>query len=331
MPRASSSVTQPADPAASARRPAAPAWFATALAHAPEREFVTVEGAEIEVLAWGERGQPGILLLHGFTAHADWWSFIAPLLLQGRRVVALSWSGMGRSGWREHYSLRQYAREAIAVAAATGLFDASEAPIFIGHSFGSFAVRIAARSLGRRLGGIVLVDGALAASEHDDEYDGVPRRGHRHRVYPTLEQAVARFRFEPAQSCENAYIAEHLARTSLGLAPAEQGGDGWSWRFDPDLRAKMDALPTADLLAGADCRIALLFGERSQLMTGPRIELIRRLTPLDAPWIVIPDAGHHVMVDQPLALAAALRALLEAWQPAATLITANALTPGALA
>jgi pimeloyl-ACP methyl ester carboxylesterase len=311
---------------AGARSHAAPAWFDAALAHAPERSFVVVEGVDVEVLAWGPRGLPGILLLHGFTAHADWWSFIAPQLLQGRRVVAFSFSGMGRSGWRDHYSLQQYAREAIAVAEATGLFAATAAPIFIGHSFGSFATRIAAQSLGERIAGIVLVDGALAASEDDDEYDGVPRRGHRHRLYPTLEQAVARFRFEPAQSCENRYVVELLARTSLGLAPTEQGGDGWSWRFDPDLRAKMDALPTANLLSPVNCRLALLFGERSQLMTSARLELIRRLTPREAPWIIIPDAGHHIMVDQPLALVAALRSLLEAWQPAGNLADHSIVT-----
>jgi pimeloyl-ACP methyl ester carboxylesterase len=301
------------------RRPVAPAWFDAALAQAPERTHLEVEGTEIEVLIWGERGQPGLLLLHGFTAHADWWSFIAPFLLQGRRVVAFSLSGMGRSGWRDAYSLEQHAREAIAVANATGLFDSAVAPILVGHSFGSFATRIVAHTLGTRLGGIVLVDGALAASESDDEYDGVPVRGHRHRVYPTLEQAVARFRFEPPQSCDNPFILDFLARTSLGLAPAAHGGDGWSWRFDPDLRAKIRALPNSALLAPVTCRVALLFGERSKLMTPVRLELIRRHTPVDVPWVVIPDAGHHIMVDQPLALVAALRSLLEAWQPAATL------------
>lgn len=319
MPRASSSVTPRADLPAAGRRPAAPAWFDAALAQAPERTHLEVEGAEIEVLTWGERGRPGLLLLHGFTAHADWWSFLAPLLVQGRRVVAFSLSGMGRSGWRDTYSLEQHAREAIAVAEGTGLFESAVPPIVIGHSFGSFATRIVAHTIGTRLGGIVLVDGALAARDNNDEYDGVPVRGHRHRVYPTLEQAIARFRFEPAQACDNPYIMDFLARTSLGLVPAEPGGDGWSWRFDPDLRAKIQALPTAELLAPAPCRVALLFGDRSKLMTSVRIDLIRRHTPSAAPWIVIPDAGHHIMVDQPLALIAALRSLLEAWQPAATL------------
>ncbi len=285
----------------------------------PERSYVGVEGVEIEVLTWGERGLPGLLLLHGFTAHADWWSFIAPFLSQGRRVVAFSLSGMGKSGWRDDYSLPQYAREAISVAEATGLFDCAVAPIVIGHSFGSFATRLAARALGRRLQGVVLVDGALPADAADDEYASMRRRGHRHRLYPTLEHAIARFRFEPPQTCANPYIEYFLARTSLGLSPGADGADGWSWRFDPDLLAKVRSLPSADMLAPVDCRMALLFGERSMLMTPKRLDLIRSVTSRDVPWIVVPDAGHQVMVDQPLALVAALRALLEAWQPVAML------------
>ncbi len=312
-------MTRRPEAAAAERRPVAPAWFDAALAQSPERTHLDVEGAEIEVLSWGDRGKPGLLLLHGLTAHADWWSFLAPLLAQRRRVVAFSLSGMGRSGWRDSYSLEQHAREAIAVAETTGLFESSVSPILIGHSFGSFATRIVARTIDAKLGGVVLVDGALAAGDSDKEYGDIPVRGHRHRVYPTLEQAIARFRFEPAQSCENPYIRDFLARTSLGLTPADRGGDGWSWRFDPDLRAKNRATATAELLAPVTCRVAFLFGDRSQLMTSARLDLIRRHAPVDAPWIVIPDAGHHIMVDQPLALIAALRSLLEAWQPAATL------------
>jgi pimeloyl-ACP methyl ester carboxylesterase len=37
------------------------------------------------------------------------------------------------------------------------------------------------------------------------------------------------------------------------------------------------------------------------------------LMPKDMPKVVIPDADHHVMLDQPLAFVAAIRALLEVW------------------
>ena len=64
------------------RKPPAPAWFERAIADEPERTFVEFEGARIETLAWGKRGEPGLMLLHGGAAHADWWSFIAPLFAQ---------------------------------------------------------------------------------------------------------------------------------------------------------------------------------------------------------------------------------------------------------
>ena len=60
------------------QKPPAPAWFERVVAIEPERTFVAVEGAQVETLAWGERGKPGLIFLHGGAAHADWWSFIAP-------------------------------------------------------------------------------------------------------------------------------------------------------------------------------------------------------------------------------------------------------------
>ena len=91
--------------------PPAPAWFDAALADKPERSTFDFEGAEIELLTWGEVGKPGLLLLHGNGAHADWWSFIAPLLADDYRVAAISWSGMGDSDWRPKYSAEIFMAE----------------------------------------------------------------------------------------------------------------------------------------------------------------------------------------------------------------------------
>jgi pimeloyl-ACP methyl ester carboxylesterase len=40
---------------------------------------------------------------------------------------------------------------------------------------------------------------------------------------------------------------------------------------------------------------------------------MRATLPQGTPFIEIPEAYHHVQADQPLALVAALRSLLEAW------------------
>ena len=60
--------------------PPAPDWFTEALADVPVRTELKVQGTPIEALAWGRVGDPGLLLLHGNSAHADWYSFIGPLL-----------------------------------------------------------------------------------------------------------------------------------------------------------------------------------------------------------------------------------------------------------
>ena len=107
-------------------RPPAPDWFERAVEDAPERSTVEVQGAAIETLAWGRIGDPGLLLMHGNGAHADWFSFIAPSLArEGRRVVAMSFSGMGRSGWRDKYSVAQWSDETIAVVEAATLLIAA--------------------------------------------------------------------------------------------------------------------------------------------------------------------------------------------------------------
>ena len=57
-----------------------PEWLERALAVEAEQSSVEVDGCDINVLAWGERGLPGIVLVHGGAAHARWWAPIAPLI-----------------------------------------------------------------------------------------------------------------------------------------------------------------------------------------------------------------------------------------------------------
>ncbi|MEO1425633.1 MAG: alpha/beta hydrolase, partial [Pseudomonadota bacterium] len=60
------------------QKPDAPAWFTDALAAGREDDAVTVAGAKIQYSAWGPRGAPGLLLVHGGRAHRRWWFPFAP-------------------------------------------------------------------------------------------------------------------------------------------------------------------------------------------------------------------------------------------------------------
>ena len=66
-----------------------PAWFEQAVAVAPEVAYVEAAGVRIRYLRWGQRNRPGLLLVHGNAAHAEWWSFIAPFLASDYNVAAL--------------------------------------------------------------------------------------------------------------------------------------------------------------------------------------------------------------------------------------------------
>ena len=301
-------------------RPSAPAWFEAALAHhRPERTFVEVEGAPIEMLTWGERGKPGLLFLHGNGAHADWWSFIVPFFAADFRCAAISWSGMGRSGWREAYSIDQFGREALACAEAAGLFEAREKPVVIAHSFGGSITASLAATSGDRLKAAIIVDSGARPPER--QWGGPPRRTQPNRISPTLEDALTRFRLMPPQGCENAFIIDYIAREALHPAPLAEGSgqQGWTWRFDPFIWSKMDfskAWESGEELARAKCRLAFVWGQNSKLMTPDVIDYSRSHAAFGTPFVAVPEAEHHVLLDQPLALIAALRAVIAGWPSA---------------
>jgi pimeloyl-ACP methyl ester carboxylesterase len=289
----------------------APPWFRRALACEPERSFVRIEGANVELLAWGERGRPGLLFLHGHAAHADVWRFIAPFFAGHCRVGALSWSGMGRSDWRPQYHIDQWVNELMEGAAALGLFDAPVAPVVVAHSAGAKAVLITAARHGDRFGGLIVADSAVSGPAPPARRRETDRR-RSHRIYPTLPEALQRFRFGPIQPCENLYIADRIARDSL-----KQVEGGWTWRFDPALWAWTAAEEAWNAMAHPRSRLALLVGEHSSVVTEQRAESLRHQAPLGTPYIVLPEAHHHLMVDQPLAFVTAIRAVLAGWGIAA--------------
>ena len=290
-------------------RPPAPAWFDRALQHRPSRSVVRAADADIELLTWGERGRPGLLFIHGGMAHADWWSFIAPSFADTHRVAALSLSGMGGSSWRDAYSLELHMQEALGAAEAAGLFDAGP-PRVVGHSFGGGVTTYLARHAGERWAGAVVVDAGVRPPEK--RWRGPPASPNRpNRVYATFDEALARFRLAPAQPCSELHILDHIGRASL-----REVEGGWRWRFDPNLWDKMDHAGRGEQeaeLAGVRCPIAFVWGERSRLMEDDVVAYTRAHAPPGTPMFAIPEAGHHVMLDQPLALVAGLRGLFSAW------------------
>ena len=75
----------------------APAWFTDALSVPFTDGQVSVAGADIHFVAWGEPGRRGLVFVHGGGAHAHWWTHVAARFAGDFRVVALDLSGHGDS------------------------------------------------------------------------------------------------------------------------------------------------------------------------------------------------------------------------------------------
>jgi pimeloyl-ACP methyl ester carboxylesterase len=278
-----------------------PAWFSAALAAPVTTGTVTVDGAAIAYRAWGEESASAIVLVHGGAAHARWWDHIGPLLTYDRRVVALDLSGHGDSARRGHYSLDGWAHEVLAVARAVG---STNPPIIVGHSMGGFVALRAAGLFGADLEGIVVIDSPVQDVTPEEQAAREARAFGPLRVYPTREAAIARFHPMPDQPTLP-YILEHVASTSVRAVDG-----GWSWKFDPAVFGRNRGAPA--LLHHLDCRVALFVAEHG-IVPPKTTELMYDKLGQLAPVIQIPAAGHHVMLDQPIAVVTGIRTLLSDW------------------
>jgi len=287
-----------------------PAWFRRAVNAPGDAGTITVAGEPIAFRTWGERGRPGVALVHGSNAHLEWWRFVAPFLADQFRVVALDLSGNGDSGWRDRYSGRGFADEVWAVCDAAGL---GVRPFVVGHSFGGFVVLETAHVYGAQLGGVIFADFTVSPPEEYTEWgrraerEGKARRAT--RVYPDIESALARFRLIPEQPCQHPYVVDHIARASL-----RQVEGGWTWKFDPALFDHLEmGADQSDKFLALQCRSALILGEHSEDSGAKSAQYMARITDGVLPILTIPETYHHMMFDEPLATAMAIEALVLAW------------------
>jgi pimeloyl-ACP methyl ester carboxylesterase len=285
----------------------APEWFRKALAVPYDDEFVSVDGCPIHYLAWGERGRRGIVFVHGGGAHSHWWTHVASNYAGRFRVAAIDLSGHGDSGRRERYSLEGWTDEVMAVVGDAGI---QGNPVVVGHSMGGFVTIVTAAMHSDALAGVVVCDSPV--TEPDPEIDAarVGQAFGQPRVYANPEQALARFRTVPPQDHYLDYVMAELGPRSLGRVEG-----GWSWKFDHKVFGAFEGNPRSiarPYLADVHCRLALLRSQNGLVtedIGAYMYELLGRVNPV----IEIPEAGHHLMLDQPLLLMTALNTLLADW------------------
>jgi pimeloyl-ACP methyl ester carboxylesterase len=304
-------------PSASGSPSPVPNWFRRSISTPYERAEVVVEGARVRYLAWGSRESPTLVLVHGGAAHAHWWSPLAPLFADGFRVITPDLTGHGDSDRRDVYSVSQWADEVLAVAEHGG---GAGRPVVVGHSMGGMVTIATAARHGALLDGAVVIDAPVHRPD-PETMEGVSGGMFRApKVYESLAEAVSHFHLVPQQPCDNLWLIDHVAHHSL-----HEVAGGVTWKFDPRIfTSREGANRPSDfgpLLAAAACRVAIINGADSAIVDADvRAYMAELLADSPAavagvPFVEIPEAQHHVLLDQPLALVTALRAVFATWHP----------------
>jgi pimeloyl-ACP methyl ester carboxylesterase len=79
----------------------------------------------------------------------------------------------------------------------------------------------------------------------------------------------------------------------------------------------------ADYLRTVSCRFALIVGQKSVVVPAETGEYMYELLQRSAPLVEIPEAHHHLLLDQPIAFIASVRALLADWEHSLPRVQAN--------
>ena len=121
----------------------------------------SADGVPIQYQVAG-KGDPTVVLVHGWALDHHVWDGQAPRLAARHRVVTLDLAGHGASGrQRSAWTMAAFGEDVKAVVEAVG----AQQVVLVGHSMGGPVVLEAARRMPQRVKGIVLVDTLLDVEE----------------------------------------------------------------------------------------------------------------------------------------------------------------------
>jgi pimeloyl-ACP methyl ester carboxylesterase len=260
---------------------------------------VEIDGRRVHYVVSGEPEAPTLVMIHGGGAHIGWWHLLTPLLEAEWRTVALDLSGHGGdSDRRPEYLLEGWCEEVAAVIEAVG-----GPVVLIGHSMGGGVALATAALRPRLVGGVALLDSAVW-TPYLSRFagKGLPT------IYPSREAAIDAFHLMPPQPVTNRAAERTLA--PMSIAPRD---GGWSWKWDVGALTSFDGAAVRELLPRIECPVIEISGALSDHVGPGAMELIAGRIGREVPLIEIPGAYHHVMLDKPTEVAAALVPYLREW------------------
>jgi esterase len=271
----------------------------------PEAERVETDTANgrVSALRWGATA-PRIVFLHGGGQNAHTWDTVIVGL--GEPALAVDLPGHGHSGWREDgdYSPRHNADAVAPVLREL----APDADLIVGMSLGGLtAIRIGAMAPDL-VPELVLVDVTPSAlhryAELTTEQQGTVALVQGEREFPSF-QAILDQTVAAAPHREVKALRRGVFHNSRRL-----DNGNWAWRYDAirvvpdfgDLWNDVDALTAP---------VTLIRGGTSPFVSDDDAAELAKRTTYFRDTHVVENSGHSVQSDQPRALIALLRAVLD--------------------
>jgi pimeloyl-ACP methyl ester carboxylesterase len=249
-----------------------------------------------------------MLCVHGGAAHAHWYDYVAGAFTRDHHVLALDLRGHGDSQWAaggEAYAYSDYVADLHAFIEQLDLRNL----VLMGHSMGGIvSLQYAARHP-ERLSRLLIVDTLMRMTP--EIAAGLRQVGSRRSTgYASREEIVSRYRLLPGSSSAPPEVLRHIAGQSV-----EQAQDGsWVYKFDRNVfatRETYDGVPCWDRVR---VPALLVKGERSARINPEIFGEVKARAP-QAELTEVAAADHHVMLDNPHAFAAAVRAFLDRTRP----------------
>ena len=272
----------------------APDWFLNAIEIKPQAKRIENPKGDLSYSKWAcETSSRDLLIfIHGTGAHKKWWYPIAPQFINNANVIAVDLPGMGDSGFRDKYSIKDFGQCIISIIDNEKKNMTVDNVFIVGHSLGGQVAGYVASEKKELVSSLIMIDTFIRPPDWDPEqHEGGPLR--MIKYYPDKTTILKRFRLLPEQECLNdwfvRYISEHSVRKT---------NEGWRWKFDDSMFNSLERLFGYQFSFG--CPALFIHGANSLLMSGNILGNIKNMYSDIMEFEEIPGAAHHVPLDKPL-------------------------------
>jgi pimeloyl-ACP methyl ester carboxylesterase len=272
----------------------APQWFKDAVELRPIDKIIEHPLGDISYSKWSSSVDTKnlIVLIHGTGAHKKWWDPIAPQFLNYSNVVAIDLPGMGESGFRKKYGIKDFGECITSVIEKEKFNSDIENIHIVGHSLGGQVAGYVASEKQDLIDNIIIIDTFIRPPDYNPaEHQGGPLR--MIKYYSDKITILNRFRLMPKQDCENDWFVRYIAEYSV-----KETDQGWRWRFDDVMFTSLERL--FGYKFSFNCPALFVHGQNSLLTSGDFLKNIKSTYSDTMDFIEVSDAAHHVPLDKPL-------------------------------